>query len=88
MLGPEKRPSQDKVRSPQIGSEAASKSSLPDLREGVRIPRRYTEPGVHPYDGIEWELRDAVITNDKGEVAFEQRNVEVPAFWSQLATNV
>jgi ribonucleoside-diphosphate reductase alpha chain len=50
--------------------------------------RRFTEPGVHPYDEIEWELRDAVITNERGEVAFEQRNVEVPKTWSQLATNV
>jgi len=88
MLGPESRPKQDRLGTPQIGSEAHSKSTLPDLREGLRIPRRYTEPGIHPYDRIEWELRDAVITTDKGEVAFEQRNVEVPASWSQLATNV
>jgi len=88
MLGPEGRPHQDRVDTPQLGSEARAKSALPDPREGLRIPRRYTEPGIHPYDRIEWELRDAVITNDKDEVAFEQRNVEVPAFWSQLATNV
>jgi len=88
MLGPEKRPRQDTVASPKPGADSAAESALPDIREGLRIPRRYTEPGVHPYDGIEWELRDAVITNDKGEVAFEQRNVEIPSFWSQLATNV
>src|SRR5262249_6739785 len=55
---------------------------------GLRFPRRYTRPGVHPYDQVEWELRDAVISNERSEVAFEQRNVEVPKFWSQLATNV
>jgi ribonucleoside-diphosphate reductase alpha chain len=52
------------------------------------VERRYTTEGVHPYDKIEWELRDAVISNEKGEVTFEQRNVEVPKNWSQLATNV
>lgn len=88
MLGPESRSRQDRVTTAQIGSETQVKSAFPDLGEGLRIPRRYTEPGVHPYDRIEWELRDAVITTDKGEVVFEQRNVEVPAFWSQLATNV
>ncbi|HEV8655209.1 MAG TPA: LAGLIDADG family homing endonuclease, partial [Candidatus Limnocylindria bacterium] len=43
--------------------------------------------GVHPYDAVEWELRDAVIPGDGGNV-FEQKGVEVPAFWSQTATNV
>jgi ribonucleoside-diphosphate reductase alpha chain len=62
--------------------------SAADLERGLRVPRRHTKPGVHPYDEIEWELRDAVITNERGEVTFEQRNVEVPKFWSQLATNV
>jgi len=58
------------------------------LRSGLQFARRYTQAGVHPYDAIDWELRDAVITNERGEVTFEQRNVEVPRFWSQLATNV
>jgi ribonucleoside-diphosphate reductase alpha chain len=55
---------------------------------GLRFTRRYTKPGVHPYDAVEWEVRDAVISNEKGEVIFEQKEVEVPAFWSQRATNV
>jgi ribonucleoside-diphosphate reductase alpha chain len=59
-----------------------------DIKEGLRVPRRFTKAGVHPYDELEWELRDAVISNEKGEIAFEQRNVEVPKGWSQLATNV
>jgi ribonucleoside-diphosphate reductase alpha chain len=43
--------------------------------------------GVHPYDAIQWELRDAVIPGEGGNV-FEQPGVEVPAFWSMTATNV
>jgi ribonucleoside-diphosphate reductase alpha chain len=67
-------------------ADAAERRAGPE--EGLRVERRYTKQGTHPYDEIEWELRDAVITNEKGEVNFEQRNVEVPKAWSQLATNV
>jgi len=57
-------------------------------KKGLKIPRRWTRPTVHPFDEITWELRSATIGNEKGEVVFEQKDVEVPAFWSQLATNV
>jgi len=55
---------------------------------GLSIPRHFTEPGVDPYDQVEWELRTANISNEKGETVFEQTDVEIPASWSQLATNV
>ncbi|MCA1706940.1 MAG: hypothetical protein LC808_28220, partial [Actinobacteria bacterium] len=55
----------------------------------LKIRRFFTSEGVHPYDEISWELRDAVIQNYRtGEVAFQQKGVEVPAFWSQNATNI
>jgi ribonucleoside-diphosphate reductase alpha chain len=54
---------------------------------GVAIERRYTEPGVHPFDAVEWEIRDAVIGNPE-DPAFEQRGVEFPTSWSQNATNI
>ncbi len=57
-------------------------------RKGIRVERRFTQPGVHPFDTLDWELRTATITDDKGEVLFEQKDVEVPAAWTQLATNV
>ncbi len=60
-------------------------------RTGVSFPRYFTarlEPGKTPYDEVQWELRTASITNDKGAVIFEQRDVEVPADWSQTATNI
>ncbi|MGH2498773.1 MAG: LAGLIDADG family homing endonuclease, partial [Candidatus Limnocylindria bacterium] len=56
-------------------------------RRGLRFERRFTREGVHPYDEIEWELRDAVIPGEAGNV-FEQRGVEVPKAWSMTATNV
>jgi ribonucleoside-diphosphate reductase alpha chain len=58
---------------------------------GVSFPRYFTSrlpAGKTPYDEIRWELRTATIANDKGAVIFEQRDIEVPADWSQTATNI
>jgi ribonucleoside-diphosphate reductase alpha chain len=55
---------------------------------GLAFPRFFTRAGVDPFDEVEWELRAAVITNERGEVVFEQRDVEMPKFWSQQATNI
>src|SRR5687768_14986845 len=55
---------------------------------GIRFERFYTKPGIDVFDTCEWEMRTAAITNEKGEVVFEQRDVEMPKFWSQMATNV
>lgn len=58
------------------------------LKRGLRFHRFFTKPGVHPFDEVIWERRNAVITNEKGEIVFEQKDVEVPASWSMLATNI
>ena len=54
---------------------------------GLTVERRFTTAGVHPFDEIEWELRDAII-GDPENPAFEQRGVEFPKTWSQNATNI
>src|ERR1700680_4220172 len=56
--------------------------------KGLRFERYFTPPGSHAYDLIEWERRTAAITGEKGQVIFEQKDVEVPRAWSQLAINV
>src|SRR5258705_392411 len=56
--------------------------------QGLDFPRYFTLPGVDPFDEVEWEIRSAVIGNEKGKVVFEQKDVEIPAFWSQQATNI
>src|SRR5262245_20978083 len=68
----------------------ASRTEVPagDSPRGLRFERYYTTPGLDPFDMVEWELRDAVISNERGEKVFEQKGVEVPKFWSQTATNV
>src|SRR2546421_10062343 len=66
---------------------AATHTETPRTGQGVTVARRFTEPGVHPFDAIQWEIRDAVI-GDPEKPAFEQRGVEFPAAWSQNATNI
>ncbi len=56
--------------------------------QGLTFRRFFTQEGIHPFDLVEWELRTAVITNEKGEKIFEQKNVEIPKSWSMTATNV
>jgi ribonucleoside-diphosphate reductase alpha chain len=67
-------------------SKTATASPKNGLR-GLSIERRFSTPGVHPFDQIEWEIRDAVIGNPESP-AFEQREVEFPKAWSQNATNI
>ena len=57
--------------------------------KGLTIERVFTTAGVHPYDEVNWELRDVVQTNWKtGEAVFEQRGVEFPDFWSLNASTI
>src|ERR1700731_3559233 len=51
------------------------------------VERLFAEPGTHPFDAVEWELRDARIGHGD-RVAFEQKDVEFPKSWSQNATNI
>jgi len=55
---------------------------------GLVVERRFTSPGEHPFDRVEWDRRTAGISSEKGEAVFEQENVEVPRSWSQTATNI
>jgi ribonucleoside-diphosphate reductase alpha chain len=48
---------------------------------GLTFPRFFSEPGVDPFDEVEWDLRTAVIATERGEVVFEQRDVEIPESW-------
>jgi ribonucleoside-diphosphate reductase alpha chain len=54
----------------------------------MSVPRYFTRESVNPFDELDWELRTAAITGEGGQVYFEQKDVEVPASWSQMATNV
>ncbi len=57
-------------------------------RAPLNFERFFTTEGVHPFDAVKWERRDAFINGEDGEVVFEQRDVETPASWSMMATTV
>jgi ribonucleoside-diphosphate reductase alpha chain len=83
--------SHDSDEQPEVshGSDAgADEPPVPAARDGLAIEQTFATAGVHPFDEIEWETRSARISDDKGNTIFEQNDVEVPASWSQLATNV
>ncbi len=72
-------------------TKAASETDIdttPKVADGgLKIDRRFTTEGTHPFDAVEWETRDAII-GDPAAPAFEQRDVEFPVTWSQNATNI
>src|SRR5687768_12356565 len=68
----------------QTGGHVQTGASIP----GLEFERYFSREGVDPFDEIEWEMRSAIIGNEKGENVFEQRDVEIPKTWSQTATNI
>src|SRR2546427_8158981 len=73
-----------------VGREEGATPSPPEATapRGLTVARRFVPAGIDPYDTVEWEIRSAVISGEGGETVFEQRDVEMPKPWSQLATNV
>ena len=65
---------------------SARRSDTP--QSGLQFPRVFSRESVDPFDEIAWEQRSATIGNEHGELVFEQRDVEIPTFWSQQATNI
>jgi ribonucleoside-diphosphate reductase alpha chain len=55
---------------------------------GLTFSRKFTQDGTSPFNQFKYELRTSVIRNPNGEVVFELKDVEVPAGWSQIATDI
>ncbi len=69
-------------------STQQDKLNSESLHQGLSIERVFSQENQHPFDSVTFERRTAAIKNHKGEAIFEQKDVEFPASWSQLATNV
>lgn len=70
----------------QIIDKAESSKTKEEFAKGLSWHRFFGNGD--PYDSINWEIRMAKITKGSGEVVFEQKDVEVPDFWSQTATDI
>ncbi|MGA9796780.1 MAG: vitamin B12-dependent ribonucleotide reductase [Rhizomicrobium sp.] len=54
----------------------------------MRIRRQFTVEGQSAYEGIEFRNTASEIRNPDGSVVFSQLDIEVPAGWSQVASDV
>ncbi len=66
----------------------ASTSLKERVGRGLKIQRFFTEAGKDPFSAFEYEYRTSKISNPDGSVVFEMKDVEVPKFWSQVATDI
>jgi len=71
-----------------LDKDVSAAAPIAPSNSGLRVPRRWTRAGVHPLDEIQWDKRRTVISNPDGSVVFQMNEVEVPAGWSQLATDI
>jgi ribonucleoside-diphosphate reductase alpha chain len=83
-VGPGGSSGELEITSPQTTTRASASAPAP----GLEFERFFSREGIDPFDEVEWDVRSAVIGNEKGAVVFEQRDVEIPRFWSQQATNI
>jgi ribonucleoside-diphosphate reductase alpha chain len=66
----------------------ARQDAAPEKRTGLSFRRYFSKEGRHPYDELAWEMRSAVINDERGQPVFEQHGIEIPSTWSQTATNI
>ncbi len=75
-----------------VSTDSAVSAAAPKVDKkkspGLTFRRYFSKAGVSPYETVEWEMRTAQITDSKGNVIFEQKNVESPKDWSMTATNI
>jgi ribonucleoside-diphosphate reductase alpha chain len=71
-----------------VPHKVASKTSKKRAGHGVRVERRMTSPGANPLDAVVYERRSSTISNPDGSIVFKMEGAEVPATWSQLATDI
>ena len=58
------------------------------MKKQMDVERYFSDENVSPFDQVKWVKRNASITDEKGNVVFEQNNVQMPEYYSQLATKV
>src|SRR3954464_6497013 len=54
----------------------------------MKVTRKFTKSGVDVFSMVKWDLRTSRIMHTDGTVVFEMKDAEIPADWSQLATDI
>jgi ribonucleoside-diphosphate reductase alpha chain len=76
------------LNKPQRSTERRKNRMERKKNSGLRFKRVFSDATVAPFDQVEWERRNAEITDDGGKVIFKQEDIEVPKNWSALATKI
>src|ERR1700712_3564675 len=69
-------------------SKSITKKKAGTANKGLKINRYFTQDGIPVYELFKYEKRSSVIRNPSGDAVFEMNDVEVPASWSQVATDI
>lgn len=75
------------VEEQETAKRLNSRESI-EPKKKLTIPRYYSKEGTHPANLFTYEKRTSIIKNSDGSLVFEMHNVEVPTFWTQVATDV
>ena len=77
------------VTASRSAARGSKMDAVRELSKGLKIEPRFCPADVaDPFDTVQWELRSAQIKDENGKLMFEQKDAEIPSFWTQLATNV
>lgn len=74
--------------SPPAGEASQKPAAKARSKRGLSLSRRYTQVGQDPFASVVWERRQSIITNPDGSIVFKMEGAEIPAEWSQLATDI
>jgi len=78
----------EKATNGKVKIQPVTEKSTSIKQDGLAFNRHFTKPEVHPFDAQEYQYRTSKITEPDGTIIFEMKDVEVPASWSQLATDI
>ena len=82
------KPAMSKPASAKASPKGAPSAPSAPRQRGTRVERRFTSPSMNPLDQVVYERRSSMITNPDGTIVFKMEGAEIPAAWSQLATDI
>ncbi|HKO89694.1 MAG TPA: vitamin B12-dependent ribonucleotide reductase, partial [Polyangiaceae bacterium] len=85
---PAAQPSARKPSSSRSTARAGKTRRAGSAEAGLRLERKYTRSDRSPFEELVWERRSSMISNPDGSQVFRMDGAEIPASWSQLATDI
>ena len=57
-------------------------------QKGLQVKRYFTKDGISPFEMCNYEKRTSTIRNPDGSTVFQMNDIQVPSFWTQVATDI